>query len=341
MPKSAKPKVSITDVARAAGVSTATVDRVLNLRGGVRPDKEERIIETARALGLDRALLHRPVRTLRIGVMVQSPNNPFHAALREGFTLATQMYGALNIQLLLQHTDPRDHADTARRIEAAIGQRDGLIVSLPAAKQISAALRRFSGTAPVVTLATDVGDSGRSLFIGPDDHKGGRAAGDLMGLMLHPAGGEVLMIAGTLANAGQSAREAGFQAILAERHPDTHLVGVLETGEDSDTAGRMVEQALRQNPTIRGIYHTSTGAVQIVQALERMRRSKNTVVITHELTPNRARLLAERKLHAVIDQKPMLEARLAVEAMARLLGRLPGETRSITTEIQIFMPETA
>ena len=56
MPKSAKPKVSITDVARAAGVSTATVDRVLNLRGGVRPDKEERIIETARALVLDRAL---------------------------------------------------------------------------------------------------------------------------------------------------------------------------------------------------------------------------------------------------------------------------------------------
>ena len=62
MPKSAKPKVSITDVARAAGVSTATVDRVLNLRGGVRPDKEERIIETARALVLDRALSHRGPR---------------------------------------------------------------------------------------------------------------------------------------------------------------------------------------------------------------------------------------------------------------------------------------
>lgn len=340
MTSTRKSKVSIADVARVAGVSTATVDRVLNRRGGVTPDKEERILATARALGLDRALSHRPARTLRIGVLLQSPRNPFHALLREGFDLATRMYGGLNLQLLLQHTDPRSPAETARRIGALIGQRDGLILCLPAEARISEAVRQFSRTAPVVTLATDIPDSDRSLFIGPDDRKSGRAAGDLMGLILGPAGGDVLMVAGMLDNAGQRAREAGFRALLAERYPAARLVSVLETGEDGDTAGHAVGLALRQGRSIRGLYLASTGTVQIVEALERLGRGPDTTVITHELTPNRARLLAERKISAVIDQKPLLEARLAVESMARLLGRLPRAPASITTEIQIFMPET-
>lgn len=334
-----KSKIRINDIARAAGVSPATVDRVLNGRGGVKPDKEERIVETARALGVDRALSHRPARTLRIGVLIQSPRNPFHAALREGFALASQMYGALNMQLLVQHADPRDPSATAALIRSLIGERNGLIVSLPADLRISEALERFSATAPVVTLATDIVDSGRSLFIGPDDYKGGRAAGDLMGLFLRPGGGPVLMVAGTLHNHGQRRRASGFRDVLRERHPDTRLVRVLETGEDGDTAGRMVEIALREQPEIRGIYHSSAGALQISQALEWSRRAHDTVFITHELTPNRRALLAARKLHAVIDQKPLLEARLAVEGMARLLDRLPGEAGSTTTEIQIFMPE--
>jgi LacI family transcriptional regulator len=36
-----------------------------------------------------------------------------------------------------------------------------------------------------------------------------------------------------------------------------------------------------------------------------------------------------------------LEARLAVETIAKLLGRMPGEAVSISTDIQIFLAENA
>lgn len=331
-------KIGIAEVARAAGVSTATVDRVLNGRGGVRPEKEERILETARALRLDRALDLRPARTLKIGVLIQPPKNPFHAALREGFDLAARIYAGLNIQLLVQHLDQQDHAGSAARISALIGQRDGLILSSPEDPRIIDAVRRFSAKAPVVTLATDLEGSGRQVFIGPDDDRGGRTAADLMGLFL-PKGGRVIMVAGMLSNIGQRTRQAGFRSLLAARHPQVELVRTLETGEDGDMAGRMVEQAVRTDPAIRGIYHASAGALAIVTALERLGRQQDMAIITHELTPNRRRLLKERRLSAVIDQKPLLETRLAVEAMARLLGRLPGVAESVISESQIFMPE--
>ena len=335
-----KSKINLEDIARAADVSLATVDRVINRRGGVRPDKEDRILAMARSLGLDRALSHRPTRTLRVGVLLQSVKNPFHAALREGFAAANQMYAALNLQLHVQQTDPRDHADTAQRIEALIGTREALIASLPEDPRIAAALRRFSDTAPVVTLVNDVGESGRSFHVGPDDYKGGRIAGDPMALLLKPDGGNVLMVAGLLENTGQHARQVGLRAILAERHPTIHLVRVLETGEDGDRAGRMVEQAMLEDPTIRGVYQASTGTIQICDMLRRIGRDADTVVIAHELTPNRKRLLIERRIHAVIDQKPALEARLALEAVARLLGRLDGRNISQSVETQIFMPES-
>lgn len=335
-----KSKVNLTDIARVVGVSTATVDRVINRRGGVRPDKEERIIEVARALGLDRSLSHRPARSLRIGVLLQSPRNPFHAALREGFAAASQFYTALNLQLYMQQTEPLNHAETAQRIDALIGNREALIASLPEDARIAAALRRFSRTAPVVTMVNDIPDSGRSLYIGPDDVKGGRVAGDLMGPLLQPQGGNVLMVAGLLQNAGQRARQLGFRAVLNERHAASRLVQVLETGEDADLAGRLVARALQQDPSIRGIYQTSTGSLQVCEALRAIGRAQDTVIIAHELTPNRKQLLRERRIHAIIDQKPALEARLALEETARLLGRLEGEPQSHVVDTQIFMPES-
>ena len=77
-------KTTLSDVAREAGVSLSTVDRVLNGRGGVAPSKANRILSAARRLGLDRALSLRPSRMLRIAVAIQPPTNPFHAQLRQG-----------------------------------------------------------------------------------------------------------------------------------------------------------------------------------------------------------------------------------------------------------------
>ena len=46
----------IADIAREAGVSTATVDRVLNHRGGVRQPKRDLVLEVARRLNYPLAL---------------------------------------------------------------------------------------------------------------------------------------------------------------------------------------------------------------------------------------------------------------------------------------------
>lgn len=332
-------KPTMSDVAREAGLSLATVDRVLNGRGGVTPDKERRVIKVARRLRLDRALRLRPTRSLRIAVLIQPPTNPFHAALRAGFDLAAKLHVDLGLQLHVCHIDQNDPAGIAAAIRMEAERCDALIVSLPAAPRVAQALTE--ARVPVVTLATDITESGRAAYVGPDDHRAGRVAGDLMGRFLGADGGEVVMLAGRLDIAGQRAREAGFREVLAERYRRTRLTDVLESGEDGDRAGRLAHRVLRSQLRIRGIYLASAGAGPVVAALRRLGRAESTILITHEMTPDRRALLRAQAIDAVIDQNPELEARLAVEAVARLLGRLEGEATDVPTEIAIHTCETA
>jgi LacI family transcriptional regulator len=250
------------------------------------------------------------------------------------------MYTTLNVQFFVHHIDPRKPTMIAAAVRDCRSY-DGLVISGPDDIRVREAVAVLSRKIPVVTLATDLADCGRAAYVGPDDRQAGRVAGDLMGLFLGREGGRVVLVAGSRDITGHREREVGFRAIMTERYPGCSLAAVLETGENQEEAGRVVEIAFRDDPGLRGIYHLSAGAMPIVSSLQRLGRIDDTVVITHELTPNRRMLLKSRKINAVIDQRPLLEARLAVETIAKLLGRLPGEAVSIATDIQIFLAENA
>jgi len=72
-------KTTLSAVAAAAGVSVATVDRVINNRGGVSPRREAQVLEAARALNLDRVAFRTPRRTVRIAFVI-APRIPTTSA---------------------------------------------------------------------------------------------------------------------------------------------------------------------------------------------------------------------------------------------------------------------
>ena len=79
------PKATFSDIAKQAGVGTATVERVLNGRGGVRPATAEKVIAAARALDYPRRLpdVHRGL--LRIEVILVRPETTFFRRLSRAF----------------------------------------------------------------------------------------------------------------------------------------------------------------------------------------------------------------------------------------------------------------
>lgn len=121
-------RVTLSDVARVAGVSAMTVSRVVNNRGEVNPQTRARILEAIDHLGyrpnaLARGLITQKTHT--VGLVVPDLTNPVFpeiirgaedVALREGYTL---YIGNINEQ-------PERERTALQRFEAS--QVDGIIV---------------------------------------------------------------------------------------------------------------------------------------------------------------------------------------------------------------------
>src|SRR5215470_12788825 len=108
-------KVRLADIARAARVGTATVERVLNARGNVTPATAERVLVAARRLGYDRRLPERYRGLVRIEVIMMRPDTPFFARLNHAFA---RIAATLDASILIHRTflDENDPLAVARHI---------------------------------------------------------------------------------------------------------------------------------------------------------------------------------------------------------------------------------
>lgn len=122
-------KATIADVARAAGVSTATAGRVLGGYGYTSGEKKEQVLKAAQALGyrpnaLARSLITGKTRTL--GVVAGDIQNPFYASVLRGISNVAEANG---FGLLITNSD-ENQIQEIRSVELlAQKQVDGLIVT--------------------------------------------------------------------------------------------------------------------------------------------------------------------------------------------------------------------
>lgn len=335
-------KPTIADVAAAAGVSTATVDRVLNGRGGVRADRERRVLEAARRIKMDRALDDVPLRWLRLAVLMQNPENPYYGNLKRSFRIAQRTYEAQRVQCLLHYFESLEPEAVAARISKVSENADGLVVVAYEHPLINAALRAVSRAVPVITLASDLPDSGRLAYVGTDNRAAGRVAGELMGRFLGPAGGEIALVTGMPSFIGHEQREMGFRSVLRERFPGCRVVETLVSREQRGVTQRLMLDALDRHPGLAGIYNISAGNQGIAQALQWRGRARDTVFITHELTTTSQPLLLDGTLDAAIDQDPYGEALRAVDILlhhhGRVLDKPPSSVRPVTIYLRENVP---
>lgn len=126
---SQKTKATIADVARAAGVSTATAGRVLGGYGYTSEEKKEQVIKAAQDLGyrpnaLARSLITGKTRTL--GVVAGDIQNPFYASVLRGISNVAEANG---FGLLITNSDEA-RSKEIHSVEL-LGQKqvDGLIVT--------------------------------------------------------------------------------------------------------------------------------------------------------------------------------------------------------------------
>lgn len=302
------PRKRISDLAALAGVSTATVDRVLHGRGAVRPATAQRVLRAAAQVrylpeaDLWRALQPAP---MELAFLLPAGTNRYLRMLGDSVASAGDALAPYNVRCrshLIDSFDPLRVAAALRRL----GRRaQGLAFMALEHPRVRDAVDELAAAGvPVVTLISDLAPSRRVAFVGLDNRAAGRTAATLIGRFLGPRRGPVAMIAGSLSYRGHEEREMGFMRLMEEQFPQLEVVGVREGRDDAETNYRHARALLRQHPDLVGLYNIGGGAEGVGRALQERRDGQRTVFVAHGLTPDTRALLIDGTLDAVITQHP-------------------------------------
>ncbi|MTD99813.1 substrate-binding domain-containing protein [Paracoccus sp. YIM 132242] len=295
---------TLHDVARAAGVSYSTADRVLNERGGVAAKSIQRVQRAIQDLGYRRdihaANLSRR-RSYRFAVFLPRGDHGFFSALGRALLAQAEARAADRVSVTLCDPGQRDAGDWD--CVALVGaESEGLA-------QVIADLADRG--IPAITLVSDIAGPRRS-YVGIDNAVAGRTAGRLVRLAHGRGAGRVLPVLGSLSLRDHRERLDGAAEILEASR--LTLLPPVEVHDHPDRMRDALATALRADDGITAIYSIGAGNRGLIALMETLGEARPFVVL-HELTPHSRAALERDLIDVVIDQKPSEEAARALDAM--------------------------
>lgn len=314
-------KVTLQHIAEVAGVSPATVDRVINSRPGVRAETRAHVLSVARELGY--RLRGTAGQTARLRFLLPYGTNSFIRRL--GGEIERQAADLPGMAVAVEAVEGFDPPRLAERLAALQGQAEGLGIIALDHPLVREALRGLAAAGTkIVTLVSDIQSIPRLAYVGVDNRQAGRLAGYVIGRLLGAGRrGKVALFAGSLSDRGHQEREMGFRQILYEEFPLLEIVELREILDDRAKARAEALALLERRPDLAAIYNVGAGTAGIGAALKESGRAGRIIFVGHEVTADNKALLLDGTLDAVIDQNPRHEAREALAALAAAVRGQP------------------
>jgi LacI family transcriptional regulator len=337
-------KPTVNDIARVAGVSLATVDRVINTRPGVRGVTIERVNKAIQQLGYVRdtaaANLARG-RVYNILFILPGSNNEFVAFLETQINEYSKNLAAdrtiLSV-LKVEAFDPRAMARIITNVDPDIV--DGIAIFGPETPSVRDAIDQIKKKGVlVVALVSDLPSSARDHFVGIDNVAAGQTAGQLMGRFVQGDEGKILVITGSMLARDHLERRLGFDNVMAKDFPKFDVLASLEGRDDPELLEKLLPVAFEANPDISGIYSSAAGNAGLISFLRKRNFEQKIVVVGHELTPISREALEKGIFDAIISQDSGHLVRSAVRILRARSDHLPINPAQEQIRIDVYLKE--
>ncbi len=327
--------LTLRALAREAGVSVATLDRVLHGRAGVRPDTARRVREAIERHDL-RGPSHdsAPLRALRFAFVMPDGENVFMRMILEHVDQMSAWLAARRIAVETVLTDVFNPSALIETLERLSGRFEGVAVVALDHQGVRAAIDDLVDAGVfVVTLVSDVPASRRHHYVGIDNFAAGRTAATLIGRLIGARPGEIAVVAGSLSLRDHAERVFGFNQLMSLEHGHLTVLGSVEGGDQDARNYALTTELLAEYPNLVGVYIVGAGAPGVLGAIGDARR--RLVVVAHDLTEFCRRALLRGALDAAIVQEPGHEARSAIRVLLALARgeRILSEQEKIRIDI--------
>ena len=317
---------TLKDVAERAKVSYATADRVLNGRAPVREDTAERVLSAVAELGYVRNVAAANLSRRRVYafvVLLPSGPNAFFQRMRRILAERAARDATMATRIEVREVAAFDPASLAaelvRLAEEGVDGVAAVGLDGPGLEEAVGRLRA-AGIALVSLVSPLAGTEARD-YVGIDNMAAGRTAGRLVGLACRVPGGRVQPIVGALNSRDHRQRLDGFHEVLARDFPTLEALPPIEGRDDAETVEREIGRALAAGE-VAAIYNVGAGNSGLARALAA--RSPRPFCVVHELVPHSRRALESGLFDIVLDQRPEVEIRTALDRLRALSDGVEG-----------------
>ena len=317
--------IRIKDIARLAGVSVGTVDRVLHQRGNVSPDALEKVNKVLAQIDYKPNLIARTLgsnKNFRIAALLPDPKfDPYWEQARLGIDqskLEWQQYGIQVEIFLFDLIDKSLFQKTAN--EVVHSKPDGIIIapifyheSLPVFELI------HQTDIPFVLFNTNIAEAKPLSFIGQDLYHSGKVGAELLHFGQSDEGTfAILHIDEDVHDSIHLVeKERGFREYFAEKKCKNTIIDfVLNTKEP--TFNKQLSQLLENN-SLRGIFVSTSNGTAVAASFLKAHGKNNIRLVGYDMLEDNLKFLAEGIIDFLINQNPKRQAGLGISHLANYL----------------------
>lgn len=332
-------KFTLKEIAHQAGLSLATVDRVLHGRDHVRQTTIDRVRAAEAELARQYAASQLRGTTVTLDVVMLAPDR-FTSAVRAAFEAELPLMRPARFRARFHLAEVLQETALIGTLRA-IARRgtQGIVLKAPATAGIKAALSEIAARRiPVVTFVTDTDPALRLAYVGMPNLKAGATAAYLVAKMAGNRPGQILLTLSSRSFEGEDARRIGFVDTLARHAPHLSTVTVSEGfGVDRQTR-TLIEQALDRHPAICSVYSIGGGNQAILDAFSAVGRPIE-VFAAHDLDRTNTELLRTGRVSFVIHHSLRQDARRVGLHFAKHYRLVDPAIEIEETEINIAIPD--
>lgn len=298
-------RVGMADLAREAGVSIATVDRVLNGREAVSNDTQIQVAMAAARIGHPAAkrltAQGNDLPEMRFGVVLHKQGQDFYKAFAEELVRAVAIAQGVRGRLVLEFSSSQAPGEMANSLRAMAGRCDVLAATAVNHPEVTAAVEDLAANGlAVFSLLSDFAQGARAGYLGLNNLKVGRTAGFMMSMAAKGPGSVAIFVGGHRWH-GHELRETGFRAYLRECAPKLRVLEPLVNLETRQLTYETSLNLLSRQPNLRGIYVAGGGMEGAIAALREAGRPGEIAVVVSALTADSRAGLAEGLVTMVTD----------------------------------------
>ena len=317
---------TLHDVAREAGVSIATVNRVVKGAKGVREDTARKVAEAASRIGYHgRTLIAQNARmslpTVRIGVVLHKEKQEFYRNFAESIQRAANRCGDANVRLEFRFSTSQAPTDAAAGLREMAPGVDAVAATAINHHLITEAAEDIQQAGvPVYSLLSDFAQGVRESYFGLNNLKVGRGAANMLEIACRRPGKIALFVGGNRWH-GHELRETGFRMHFRDVQSDFEVLDTFVNLETRQLTYEATLDLLSRHRDLVGIHLAGGGMEGAIAALREETEPGQIAMVVNERTQESFPAMADGYVSMIIGTPlDALSDALVAAIVAQVLG---------------------